>query len=85
MPTFTQNRIFTFRLDVKVKDEAERLFAVLGMALSGAMYIFSPSSHRGRSSVRGQAGTSDQDQACSNGGGHSPSQCFERLTVRNRR
>ena len=40
MPTLTQNRIFTFRLDVKVKDEAERLFADLGMTLSGAMNIF---------------------------------------------
>ena len=40
MPTHTQNRNFTIRLDAKVKDEAERLFADLGMTLSGAMNIF---------------------------------------------
>ena len=40
MPTLTQNKNFTIRLDAKVKDEAERLFADLGMTLSGAMNIF---------------------------------------------
>jgi len=40
MPTLTQNKNFTIRLDVKVKDEAEHLFADLGMTLSGAMNIF---------------------------------------------
>ena len=40
MPTLTQNKNFTIRLDAKVKDEAERLFADLGMTLSGAVNIF---------------------------------------------
>ncbi len=40
MPTLTKNKNFTIRLDAKVKDEAERLFANLGMTLSGAMNIF---------------------------------------------
>ena len=40
MPTLTRNKNFTIRLDAKVKDEAERLFADLGMTLSGAMNIF---------------------------------------------
>ena len=38
--TQTRNKNFTIRLDAKVKDEAERLFADLGMTLSGAMNIF---------------------------------------------
>ncbi len=40
MATLTQNKNFTIRLDAKVKEEAERLFADLGMTLSGAMNIF---------------------------------------------
>lgn len=40
MLTPTQNRNFTIRLDAKVKEEAESLFAELGMTLSGAMNIF---------------------------------------------
>ena len=39
MVTATQNRNFTIRLDAKVKEEAESLFADLGMTLSGAMNI----------------------------------------------
>ena len=40
MATLTCNKNFTIRLDAKVKAEAERLFADLGMTLSGAMNIF---------------------------------------------
>ena len=40
MTTLTQNKNFTIRLDSKVKEEAESLFASLGMTLSGAMNIF---------------------------------------------
>ena len=40
MATLTQNKNFTIRLDSKVKEEAERLFADLGMTLSGAVNIF---------------------------------------------
>ena len=40
MATLTQNKNFTIRLDAKVKEEAEKLFADLGMTLSGAMNIF---------------------------------------------
>ena len=40
MQTLTQNKNFTIRLDARVKDEAERLFADLGMTLSGALNIF---------------------------------------------
>ena len=40
MATQTQNRNFTIRLNAKVKEEAESLFADLGMTLSGAMNIF---------------------------------------------
>lgn len=42
MPTMAQrqNKNFTIRLDPQVKEEAERLFAELGMTLSGAMNIF---------------------------------------------
>ena len=40
MTTLTQNKNFTIRLDAKVKEEAEKLFADLGMTLSGAMNIF---------------------------------------------
>ena len=40
MATLTQNKNFTIRLDGKVKEEAERLFADLGMTLSGAVNIF---------------------------------------------
>lgn len=40
MATLTQNKNFTIRLDAKVKEEAETLFADLGMTLSGAMNIF---------------------------------------------
>ena len=40
MATLTQNKNFTIRLDAKVKEEAEKLFADLGMTLSCAMNIF---------------------------------------------
>ena len=40
MTTLTQNKNFTIRLDAKVKEEAEKMFADLGMTLSGAMNIF---------------------------------------------
>ena len=40
MTTLTQNKNFTIRLDAKVKEEAEKLFADLGMTLSSAMNIF---------------------------------------------
>ena len=40
MTTPTQNRNFTIRLDAKVKEKAESLFAELGMTLFGAMNIF---------------------------------------------
>ncbi len=40
MSTVTQNKNFTIRLDARVKEDAECLFADLGMTLSGAMNIF---------------------------------------------
>ena len=40
MTTATQNKNFTVRLDARVKDDAEKLFADLGMTLSGALNIF---------------------------------------------
>ena len=40
MTTLAQNKNFTIRLDAKVKEEAESLFADLGMTLSCAMNIF---------------------------------------------
>ena len=40
MTTLTQNKNFTIRLDAKVKEESEKLFADLGMTLSGAVNIF---------------------------------------------
>lgn len=40
MAAVSQNKNFTIRLDEKVKEEAEELFASLGMTLSVAMNIF---------------------------------------------
>jgi len=40
MATLTQNKNFTIRLDTNVKEEAEKIFADLGMTLSGAINIF---------------------------------------------
>ncbi len=40
MATVSQNQNFTIRLDSKVKEDAEQLFAGLGLSLSSAMNIF---------------------------------------------